>query len=416
MGGLILAGEAIFGLPFHVARFFRPTMLAAFRLTNVQLGSAQAAYGVLGMISYVPGGLLADRFSVRGLLAISLLSTSAGGLYMASMPSINGLRVLHAFWGITTILLFWAALIRATREWGGKEEQGRAFGILEGGRGFVAAAISTVVVLLIGFFLPADPTMASDAQRVSALQGVIFVYTGITFFTGLLVWFLVPKAPVVTVEARSEQSRRDILEVLRSPTVWLQALIIICAYVGYKGLDNYSLFAVEGCGMNEIEGARLSTIAAWVRPFSAVIVGLLGDRFSASKAVMVSFGLMALGNLFFALNIPSMGGSWVLYANVVATSGAIFGLRGVYFALFEEATLPPHLTGSATGLVSLVGYVPDIFVSVMAGWLLDRSPGLAGHQHLFGVMAGFALLGLMTALLFDRINRQRRTDVQLMPL
>ncbi|MCK5800301.1 MAG: MFS transporter, partial [Deltaproteobacteria bacterium] len=117
-------------------------------------------------------------------------------------------------------------MIRATREWGGKKEQGRAFGILEGGRGLVAAAISTVAVLLIGFFLPADPTMASDAQRVSALQSVIFVYTGITFFTGLLVWFLVPEAPRVTVEARSEQSRRDILEVLRSPTVWLQALII----------------------------------------------------------------------------------------------------------------------------------------------------------------------------------------------
>lgn len=29
LGCLMLAGEAIFSLPFHIARFFRPTVLAA---------------------------------------------------------------------------------------------------------------------------------------------------------------------------------------------------------------------------------------------------------------------------------------------------------------------------------------------------------------------------------------------------
>ena len=35
MFGLILAGEAVYTLPFHVARFFRPTVLEVFGLTNV---------------------------------------------------------------------------------------------------------------------------------------------------------------------------------------------------------------------------------------------------------------------------------------------------------------------------------------------------------------------------------------------
>jgi hypothetical protein len=34
---LIIAGEMIFGLPFHTARFFRPTLLEAFGFTNTQL-------------------------------------------------------------------------------------------------------------------------------------------------------------------------------------------------------------------------------------------------------------------------------------------------------------------------------------------------------------------------------------------
>ena len=31
---LIIAGEVIFALPFHIARFFRPTFLEVFQINN----------------------------------------------------------------------------------------------------------------------------------------------------------------------------------------------------------------------------------------------------------------------------------------------------------------------------------------------------------------------------------------------
>ena len=72
MIGLVVAGEAVFALPFHVARFFRPTVLEVFALTNTELGAAQGIYGILAMLAYFPGGPLADRFPARKLLAFSL--------------------------------------------------------------------------------------------------------------------------------------------------------------------------------------------------------------------------------------------------------------------------------------------------------------------------------------------------------
>ena len=45
---LIIAGEAIFALPYHLTRFFRPTVLDVFDLTATQLGVAQGAYGAMG--------------------------------------------------------------------------------------------------------------------------------------------------------------------------------------------------------------------------------------------------------------------------------------------------------------------------------------------------------------------------------
>ena len=132
---LITAGEMIFSLPFHTTRFFRPTLLDAFAFSNTQLGDIFAVYGITAMISYFPGGVLADRLPARKLMSLSLLATAAGGVYPATYPGSVGMAPLYGFWGITTILLFWAALIRATREWGGEYSQGKAFGILEGGRG-----------------------------------------------------------------------------------------------------------------------------------------------------------------------------------------------------------------------------------------------------------------------------------------
>ena len=66
-------------------------------------------------------------------MSFSLVATAFGGIYMATIPSQIGLAMLFAYWGITNILLFWSAMLRATRKWGGKFAQGRAFGMLDGG-------------------------------------------------------------------------------------------------------------------------------------------------------------------------------------------------------------------------------------------------------------------------------------------
>ena len=68
---------------------------------------------------------------------------------MATIPSYPVLLGLYAWWGITTILTFWAALIKATRIWGGSEGQGKAFGLLDGGRGVTGGALAALFIAFI---------------------------------------------------------------------------------------------------------------------------------------------------------------------------------------------------------------------------------------------------------------------------
>jgi nitrate/nitrite transporter NarK len=405
---LIIAGEMIFSLPFHTGRFFRPTLLEAFNFSNTQLGDLFAVYGIMAMLAYFPGGAVADRFEPRKLMSISLWATAGGGVYMASFPDAKAMAVLYGFWGITTIFLFWAALLRATREWGGDYSQGTAFGILEGGRGLAAAGFALVAVAAFSFYLPADAALVGDSERKEGFRTVILLYSAATAAAGVLTWIFLPASQGRTT-ARGNLSS-GIKAVMLRPVVWAHAAVIACAYCGYKGLDNYSLYAVQVLGMDEVEAARFTAIASYLRPVAAVTAGILADRFSASKTIGITFLLMLISYLLLAVAIPS--GHWLnlIYANLFISFFAVFALRGVYFALLKETATPRHLTGTTIGVVSLAGFTPEIFFAPIAGRILDHSPGLQGHQNYFWFLAGVALLGLIAISTLAWLNRRSLHD------
>ncbi len=390
---LVVAGEMIFGLPFHTARFFRPTMLEVFGFTNTQLGDLFAAYGVVAMLSYFPGGALADRYPARTLLCLSLATTGIGGFFMAAIPGAGPMAALYAYWGFTTIFLFWGALIRATREWGGHDTQGLAFGLLEGGRGLVAAGVAMAATVVFASLLPADVASLSDDARRAAFRTVILVYSGVTLGAAVLTWFLVPVREATQPFAPNPLNNMAI--VVRRPVVWAQAAVIVCAYCGYKGLDNYALYAVDVLGMDEVESARFATWGAFLRPVAAISAGLLADRFDASRSIGATFLVLVAIYLALAVLSPESGGRLLIVANLFVSFFAVFALRGIYFALLEETRTPAHVTGAAVGMVSLVGYTPEIFFAPIAGRILDASPGIEGHQHYFLFLAVIAAIGVV---------------------
>ena len=71
-------------------------------------------------------------------------------------------------------------------------------------------------------------------------------------------------------------------------TVWLQALIILCAYVAYKSTDDFSLYARDAFGYNELEAAKIATLSFWMRPIAAVAVGFLADKLNSQVALLGS--------------------------------------------------------------------------------------------------------------------------------
>ncbi len=408
---LVLAGESVFILPFVLARVFRPTVLDAFSLNNVELGLCFSVYGTVALIAYILGGPIADKFSPRKLIAVSLWTTALGGFLYATFPDFKTLKILYGYWGFTTIFLFWAPMIKAARVWGGNNNQGKAYGFLDGGRGLVGALFGTMGVLIFSLFITSEIASASIEESQLAFKYVIWVASVMIIVVGVLVWNFMKLDDEVEQNIVIEKiSVNQILEVLKLPAVWLLMIIILCAYVGYKATDVLSLYAKDVMLYNQVESAKVGTFLLFIRPIVGVIIGILADRTQTAYWLLISFIITVIGALFFATGLVPQYSIFLFFFSILTVSTGVYATRSLYFAVMKQGRIPLVLTGTAVGLISLVGYTPDIFAGPAMGYLLDSNPGIVGHQHVFWMLGGFSLIGTIAAGIYYGLYRKKEIE------
>ena len=406
---LILSGELIYLLPYVLPRIFRPTFLEVFNLNNLQLGSLFSVYGIIALLSYVYGGVISDKFQPKKLMSYSLFFTSFGGLVLASYPSYFVLQILYGYWGFTTVFLFWGAMIKATRVWGGTDNQGQAFGFLDGGRGLVAASMGSLGVLIFSVFLINDIELTSLTERKEAFRYVILFSSFMIFLTGLWVLFFMDsnqkdqKNNVI-----SSNSFSNIKTVLKIQSVWLIMIIIISAYVGYRVTDIYSLYASDVMFFNQIEAANVSSLQLYLRPLVCILIAMLADKSSYIYFIIFGFVTMLIGSTIFAFGIVQLNMNFVFYLSLIIVATGTYAIRALYFSIMQEGRIPLLLTGTAVGLISVVAYTPDIFAPPIFGYFLDKYPGLLGHQYVFTISVLFSILGLLASIKFANLFKKNK--------
>lgn len=97
---LCLAGGTIFNVVYVFEVYYLP-LQQALELSKSQMGVLLGVFGAFSMLSYGPGGWLADRFSSRKLITLAMVFTGGTGFFYASFPSYPVALALHALWGIS---------------------------------------------------------------------------------------------------------------------------------------------------------------------------------------------------------------------------------------------------------------------------------------------------------------------------
>lgn len=352
------------------------------------------------MVSYPFGGPLADKFPPRKLIALALWLTALGGVFYAQYPGLGTLKILYGYWGFTTIFLFWAPMIKATRVWGGDSSQGKAFGLLDGGRGLTGALFGLLGVFIFSVFLSVDITEAELGDRQKAFTYVIYVASGLIVFIGILVWLFMKSGSNEKEILLDGITWKELKQVLKLPSVWLLMVIILCAYVGYKITDVVSQYANEVMLYDQVRSAKVGTFLQFLRPATGIVVGLLVDRFKITFWLFLSLVFCIVGGVLFASGSIAPSTAVLFFMSVTIVGVGVYAARALYFGVMRVGRIPLVLTGTAVGLISLIGYTPDIFAGPAYGYFLDQYPGEQGHQYVFWMLTAFSSLGAMASLAY----------------
>ncbi|NQP33994.1 MFS transporter [Streptococcus suis] len=372
---LLLAAGAgiIFQLPYIRETFYVPIQ-EAMKLSNSQMGQLSSGYATMATISYFIGGIVADKFSARKLLTFSFIATAILGWWFSTFPSFNTARLIFVLMGISTIITYWSACIKATRMLGDSDEQGRLFGLQEGLRGI----LNWILVLIMTF------VFSKFSNEVLGTQWAIRVCAIAVFIIGVLNWFFIE-------DTASEEHTESIIDVtkgmfqeLKRPRVWILVSIVFFAYSLYGIFGYINTLAIRVYGLSVEGGATLGAFRYLIQAVGGIVGGFLADKIgSRIKVLILGASLTALSYGLFLVLPDNAALLTIILINFVFGMFAIYLIRSVYFAIIDDAGIPVEETGRVSGIVSALGYLPDVFMYTMLGSWMDNNPGKTGFNMVF---------------------------------
>ncbi|SIR87355.1 Sugar phosphate permease [Peribacillus simplex] len=408
---LIIAGEMIYTLPYF-RNYYYDVFLNAFHLTNTQMGTLGSAYGVCCLISYIFGGYVADRWRTKHLLSISLFTTGILGFALLLYPPYPVLLLIYAAWGITSIMTFWVALIKAVRSLASENEQGKAFGFFEGGRGAAKVIESALVLGLFAF-------LAKQLSDKLALSSVIIFYSVMCILLGIMILLLYKEhdddnsSDEIKEKANKKFDWAILLRILKMPTTWLAAILILTSYAMINSFYYITPYATAAFGASTIIAAALGYFSQYCRPIGSFGSGIIGDRIGISNMVIIGYCVLAIGlaALIVLPGKPSFILLLLVFIAIIYIS--MYALQATHFAILVEGDYPVETTGTVAMPLMIIGYSGEIFMPIVAGACLDHWSGTDGYKVLFTILLALTIVGLITAIIWQRVTKEKRKEIVL---
>lgn len=347
------------------------------------------------------------------LLGISLSAIPAFVLLLPVTPTYSLLLVLGCFLGVGGAS-FAIALPMAGSSYPPRV-QGLVLGLAAAGNigavvdGFVfptlgqrfgwqhatGAVLPLLALTAVAMILWAEDRSVKSGSPMRALLGfavsvaavialVLFVNAGL-FGAGKAGQLLLP---VLGAAVALAVLPRKYLAMLAERDTWAVMLVYSITFGGFVGMSSYvSLLLTTQYAISKIDAgfvmALLSFTGAMVRP----VGGLVADRLSGVKVLLMLLAVISLCNFTFALLMPPLAGGLALLVALYLA----FGLgNGATFQLV------PHRwkgkTGVMTGIIGAAGGIGGFYLPVVMGMAKENTGSYQLGFVTFGALATAALV------------------------
>ncbi|MEH7480363.1 MFS transporter [Neobacillus drentensis] len=400
---IVLAAGSIFPL-IYLKTNYQETILQVYGITLGQLNGIFSALGVAYLVGYGPSGWLADKFSAKKLLFTSLLVCGLTGVWFAQVPSYSMVLVIFTIWGIFSVFTFWAAHLKLVKLIAKKEEEGRFFGALDGGRGLVEAILASIALFIFTSVL-GDST--EFVHKKEALQFVVYMYSAMLILVSVLILIFVKEdrssskneESLSKVGIKNKANVKDFKQIFSNKFIWLLGGIIFMSYIVTWAVYYQGGFLQTNIKIDAATVGKVTVLMLWMRPIGGFLGGFLGDKFGKSSILVIALGLSATFLLvisFSPITLPH------LYFNalVVLNGLLIYTIRGLYWSLLGDCRIDEKILGLAIGVVSFIGYLPDILMPIANIVLFKTYGANGGYNAYFTFCACAGIIGILITLIF----------------
>ena len=399
---LISMCSSVVYTPMYLKNIFYDPLMQAIGCSNADLGMMVSMYGIAAVVCYLPSGIVADKFRMRTLATVGFVGTAALTFVYAALPSLVVCYIIFLGMGVTSILIWWGTRYKVIRLCCEENEYSQKIGIsysIYGLAGLVVGLVNTAIV-------------ASFADAVTGVRVMIVFLGAILLIMGVLSYILIPDFKGEISQNSGLFDLKDAVEAFKWPGVIWAALTMFFVYSVYQGATYTTPYTTQAFGADD----TLVNVIGLIRTYgigllAGPVVGWLATKIkSASKAMVICF-LLSIGLLIGFIIMPTTAGVAVVASMVVLFGFTTYGAFSIGSSPLSEIKMPMRIFGTATGLLSVIGFMPDMFIHAWYGSMIDAK-GLDAYPQIFGIETALAVIGIFCLAMLLRTVKKHSQQIE----
>lgn len=341
------------------------SLMAEFAISGAALGNLSAFYFYAYVFMQVPTGVLADRWGARKLLTTGAALATLGTVVFAFSESLAWASAGRLLIGGSVAVAF-VSMLKLATHWFAP----RQFAL--------ASGMALFVGIVGGVFGGVPLRLLVDAF---GWRPVMLVSAAVTAVVALAIWIWVRNDPEDSgYRSHHPQQRgahahgsilRGLLEVLTYRNVWILLISpigVAGAVLTFGGLWGVPyLRQVYGLDPSVAAAITSASLVAWA--IGGPVMGALSERIGRRKPLHIAGCVVTLAcwSLLGFVHLPLPALIAILLVAGFAAGNLIIGFA------FNKESVPPHLTGTASGVCNMGPLIGGMLLQPAFGWVLDRN-------------------------------------------